>query len=146
MGSCTMATTPTITMRMEITMATMGRLMKNLAIAGLLRRAGPGGGHGLDPNLLAGARAIEALDDDPLARLQPLRDDPQGAHARARFHGPYLDRVVGLDDGDLMHPLDVLHGPLGDEERVLLHLDDGTNLRVLAGAQDVAVIGKDPPR
>ena len=33
MGSCTIATTPTITMRMEITIATIGRLMKNLAMA-----------------------------------------------------------------------------------------------------------------
>src|SRR5712691_11465735 len=138
MGSCTIATRPTITIRMEITMATMGRSMKNLAIAGLLR--------GLGPNLLAGARAVDALDDDPLARLQSLRDDPQRAHARARLHGPYLDCVVGLDDGDLVHALDVLHGPLRDEERVLLHLDDGPNLGVLAGAQDVAGIGKDPPR
>ena len=31
-GSCTIATTPTITMRMEITIATMGRLMKNGAM------------------------------------------------------------------------------------------------------------------
>src|SRR5215510_2734919 len=31
-GSCTIATTPRITMMMEITMATIGRLMKNLAI------------------------------------------------------------------------------------------------------------------
>jgi len=34
MGSPDMATRPTITMRIEITMATMGRLMKNLAMAG----------------------------------------------------------------------------------------------------------------
>src|SRR5439155_875915 len=34
-GSCTIATTPTITMRMEITIATMGRLMKNFAMAGV---------------------------------------------------------------------------------------------------------------
>jgi hypothetical protein len=33
MGSWNMATMPTITMRMEMTIATMGRLMKNLAMA-----------------------------------------------------------------------------------------------------------------
>jgi hypothetical protein len=32
MGSCTIATTPKITMRIEMTMATIGRLMKNLAM------------------------------------------------------------------------------------------------------------------
>lgn len=31
-GSCTIAITPRITMMMEITMATIGRLMKNFAI------------------------------------------------------------------------------------------------------------------
>jgi hypothetical protein len=33
MGNCTMETTPTITMMIEMTIATMGRLMKNFAIA-----------------------------------------------------------------------------------------------------------------
>src|SRR4029453_16891373 len=43
MGSCTITTTPAITMRIEITMATMGRLMKNLAIVVYLDLAGGGG-------------------------------------------------------------------------------------------------------
>ena len=45
MGSCTIATTPMITMRMEITIATMGRLMKNLAMGcAYFGGAGRGGG------------------------------------------------------------------------------------------------------
>ena len=36
MGSPSIATTPTMTMRMEITMATMGRLIKNLAMGDYL--------------------------------------------------------------------------------------------------------------
>ena len=40
MGSWTMAMTPTITMMIEITIATIGRLMKNLAIDLRMRRGG----------------------------------------------------------------------------------------------------------
>src|SRR5438067_11554677 len=146
MGSCTIATRPTITMRMEITMATMGRLMKNLAMVGLFRGAGCCGRAGLDPDLLAGARSIDALDDDPLAGLQPLRDDPERAHARVDLDGADVDRVAGPDHRDLMDSLQILDGALGHEERVLLHLDDGPDLGVLARAQHVARIRKDAAR
>src|SRR2546422_11570837 len=110
MGSCTIATRPMITMRMEITIATMGRLMKNLAIAGgLLRGSGPRGRARLGPDLLPRSHAIGALDDDPLAGLQPLRDDPQRPDARVDLDGPDVDGLVGLDDGDLVRALDILH-------------------------------------
>src|SRR6266849_3015361 len=95
MGSCTIATRPMITMRMEITMATMVRLMKNLAIVALLRRARCRGWARLGPNLLAGSNAIGPLDDDPLAGLQPLRDDPQRANARVDLDRPHVDTRVG---------------------------------------------------
>src|SRR4030081_774710 len=108
MGSWSMTTRPMITMRMEMTIATMGRLMKNLAMGsdparyfGWPRlgaapplpagggRGGRGGGNGLASrrhglwirgqglDLLAGFHLVETFDDDPLARLQSLRDDPE---------------------------------------------------------------------
>src|SRR6266851_373931 len=112
-----MTTKPMITMRMEITIATMGRLMKNLAIGSLLGRAAADGGSarrgggalrwrcgrcrrwwrsrgcglgrlplGLGVrrqrlHLLTGSDLVDALHDDPLARLQPFGDDPEGADA-----------------------------------------------------------------
>ena len=45
-----------------------------------------------------------------------------------------------------MSALHVLNGALGDQERGLLHLDDGADLGVLAGAQHIARIRKDASR
>ena len=47
MGRVVMATMPTMTMRMAMTMATMGRLIKNFAMADYLF-AGAAGADGLD--------------------------------------------------------------------------------------------------
>src|SRR5881397_2299762 len=115
-GSCTIATTPRITMRMEITMATIGRSMKNLAIALLLRRAGPGGRARGHTHLLAGSHPVAALHDDALAGLEPLRDDPERADARVHLDRAHIDGVVGADHGDLVNALHVLDGPLGNHE------------------------------
>src|SRR2546428_481012 len=83
MGSCTMATIPTSTIRMEMTMATIGRSMKNRAMVGLLRsRARLRGRVRRQPDFLASAYPVAALDDDPLAGLQPLRHRPQRANRR----------------------------------------------------------------
>src|SRR5438309_6016095 len=134
MGSCTIATRPMITMRMEITMATIGRLMKNLAIVELFRRAGCCGRARRRPHLLAGSHAIGPLHDHALAGLEPGGDDPERADARVDLHRAHVDRLVRFDHRHLVDALHVLNGPLGDHESVLLHLDDGPNLRVLAGA------------
>src|SRR5207248_2159788 len=137
MGSWAIATRPTITMRMEITMATTGRLMKNLAMIALLRRSRRRGRARRRPDLLASSRPIHPLDDDPLPGVQPLRDEPEGADARVDLDRAHFDRVVGFDHRDLMDPLQILDGPLRDQERILPRLDDGPDLRVLAGAQHV---------
>src|ERR1043166_5622436 len=60
-GRPSIDTKPPRTMRMEMTMATTGRLMKKLATAR----------HHLHPAL----HAREALGDDLIARLEPLVDD-----------------------------------------------------------------------
>src|SRR5260370_2126746 len=90
MGNWNMATRPTITMRIEMTIATMGRLMKNLAMA-LARPLGLGQ-RGFD--LLASLYSVDSLDDDPLARLQPLPDDPEGADPLADLAGPKVPLPV----------------------------------------------------
>src|SRR5215813_13347298 len=146
MGSCTMATRPMITMRMEITIATIGRSMKYLATAGLLRRAGCGGRVRREPDLLAGPHPVAALDDDPLTGLKARRDDPERADTRVDLHRAHVDRVVRADHCHLMHALNILHGPLRDQERVLLHLDDDADLGVLAGTQEIPGIREDATR
>src|SRR5262245_62078974 len=144
MGSCTIATTPRITMRMEMTMATMGRLMKNLAMASLFRpRARLHERARRQPNFLAGAYPVAALDDDPLTRLQPVGHGPQRANPHVDLDRADVDHVVGTHHGDLVNPLHVLDGALRDQERALLHLDDSANLRVLTRAQQIVVVRKD---
>src|SRR6266571_7935726 len=143
MGSCTMATIPTSTIRMEMTMATIGRSMKNRAMVSLLRsRARPRGRVRRQPDFLAGAYPVASLDDDPLAGLQPLRHRPQRANPHIDLDRADVDRVVGADHCDLMNALHVLDGTLRDQERGLLHLDDGADLGVLAGPQQVARVRK----
>ena len=129
-------------MRMEITIATIGRLMKNSAMMGSYF-----GGVGL------GRRARRRCEpSDPAARGRRLRRStrspgfspsamtPQRADARVDLHRAHVDGVVGPDDRDLLHALHVLDGALGDRQRVLLRLDDGPHLGVLAGAEHVAGI------
>src|SRR5205809_6559966 len=147
MGSCTIATTPRITWGWEMPMATMGRLMKTRAMLGLLRsRAQLRGRVRRQPDFLAGTYPVAALDDDPLAGLQPLGHHPQRANSHVDLDRADVDRVVGADHGDLMNALNVLDGTLRDQERGLLHLDDGADLRVLAGPQQVARVRKHPSR
>src|SRR5512139_1153931 len=76
MGSPDIATSPTMTVMMEITIATIGRLTKKramlLRLGRRLGRALPGsGGHrGLWAHHGAVAHLLKALDDDLLARLE----------------------------------------------------------------------------
>src|SRR5438093_8514267 len=139
MGSCTMVTIPTSTIRMEMTMATIGRSMKNRAMAGLLRsRARLRGRVRRQSDFLAGAYPVAALDDDPLAGLQPLGHRPQRANPHIDLDRADVDRVVGADHGDLMNALPVLDGTLRDKARALPHLHNGADLGVVAGAQQLA--------
>src|SRR5438093_10696749 len=116
MGSCTMVTIPTSTIRMEMTMATIGRSMKNRAMAGLLRsRARLRGRVRRQSDFLAGAYPVAALDDDPLAGLQPLGHRPHRANPHIDLDRSAVDRVFGADHGALMNTLNVLTCQLQDQ-------------------------------
>src|SRR5262245_24183872 len=109
-GYCSMESfcrvaTPTRTMTIEMTIATVGRRMKNSAIAsvrgsgrGRRRRGqdqlGIADLHHRRLHLHAPLHFLQPLDDDALARLQALLDDPEGADARARPHRAHLHRVA----------------------------------------------------
>src|SRR5262249_56317260 len=74
--------------------------------------------------------------------IDGVRDGGEGANAQVDLDGADVTRIVGADHRDLMNSLHVLDGSLGDQERVLPHLDDGANLRVLTGAQQIARVRK----
>src|SRR5947209_18927149 len=141
MGNWNMGTRPTITMRIEMTIATMGRLMKNLAMA-LARPLGLGQ-RGID--LLAGFHSVDSLDDDPLARLQPLPDDPEGADALADLDGSKVHRLVASDHGALVDALLVQDGTLRNELRAFFHAYDGAHLSILAWARELDQVWSHSP-
>src|SRR5512139_2550052 len=139
MGSPVMATRPMMTMRMAITIATIGRLMKNLDMPGLPLLALSGGGRrgcrlcftfrgGLrrcDPD--PGPDLLDPLDHDRLAGFQPLVDDPKGADPLGRGDRPELDGVVGTHPRDEELPLHLRHRALGYQQRPLLRLHSRAN-------------------
>ena len=124
-------------MTIEITIATMGRLTKKLAMAYFASRAraaaGLGGGAGLAVTVIAVLHALQALDDDLLAGLEAVLDHPERVHARADLHVAELDLAAAVDDGDAVETLQLLHRALRHEQRVRLVLEQKPRAAVLAG-------------
>ena len=75
-GSPAMVTAPTITIRIEITIATMGRLMKNLDMAVTSLPFPPRPRNGFGFTTMPGPNLLHALGDHAFARLQSFVDDP----------------------------------------------------------------------
>src|SRR5688572_22766876 len=140
-GSWTIVTRPSITMRMEITIATIGRRTKKDATgsapgclrSGLCRSGGVGGGGSrlrrragqlgrrrLGRHLHARPHLLEAFDDDALAGGEPLRHHLERSPAHAGRDRAQLDRVVRADDRELRHALELLHRSLRHDERAAL--------------------------
>src|SRR6266446_7165499 len=104
-GRLTIVTPPTITIRMAITIATMGRLMKNFDMVSDVWRLGRLVGFvhsclgqhrrnvGLGSHNTALLRLLSAFYDDPFARLEALFDDPHVAKEIADLHRPDADLV-----------------------------------------------------
>src|SRR5512143_2736950 len=87
-GRPDIATSPRITVTMEITIATIGRLTKKRAMLARLARglrcalACGGGRRGLRAHHRALSHLLQALDHDLLAWLQAFLDHPAAVHAR----------------------------------------------------------------
>src|SRR6266567_9404730 len=87
---------PTITRTMEITMATIGRLIKNFDI-GLPSPAFRSKWLGV--HLHARTHFLHALDDDAFPRAQSFVNDPQAAYAVTDFDRPDAHFVLGVHYG-----------------------------------------------
>src|SRR3974377_565995 len=133
MGRPRSATTPTITMTMEITMATMGRLMKKRAMSLPLLLPG-GGGWRTGRRLLlkrlrgdghTGPDFLDAFHNHALARLQAFIHHPPGSGASPHRAPPEVHLVVRTHYGHLVSPLQLGDRPLGNQQRPLLRLDQG---------------------
>src|SRR5229473_5394650 len=141
MGSPAIETAPTITMRMEITMATMGRLMKNLDME-LLSRRFRRCGIRLGIHRHARANFLHALGHHSFARLQAIVNDPLVAHAVTGLHVPNSNLVFAVYYCYLVVALQLGYSPLRDQQRALLGSGGGANPAILSGAQKVSRVWK----
>src|ERR1700692_942289 len=133
-----MATRPPNTVMIAMTMATVGRRMKNLDIAST-----PFPRHrewlGLHDRAIGRATAFH---DDARAGLQPLLNNPPAADAVADLHRFRTDSVVRADHPELKRPLQLADGALGHEQRVRAHARFGPDAAVLSRPQDLLGVGK----
>src|ERR1700719_319061 len=91
---------PTNTMTMEITMATMGRLMKNfdMGIRPLfVCRSLLLSGEWLGVHAHTGAHSLNSFDHDSVSRIEPVGDDPAVVNPVAYRDRSNLNSVVGAD-------------------------------------------------
>ena len=150
MGRPDMATRPMMTMRMEITMATMGRLMKNLDMVSYLFSAGAGGHcrfrrEGLGHNGHSGPDLLGPLGNHLLSGLQALVDKPVGTDPFPDLHRPDIDFVLRSNHSHQVFPLDLGDRPLRHEQGPFLYLHHGPNPAILSGAEQVVLVGKEGP-
>src|SRR5712692_5855889 len=141
MGRFSMVIVPTRTNTMEITIATMGRLIKNFDI-----RSPSGSSHGkrLGVHLHTGAHLLQALSHYAFAGFEPFLNNPLGADALADFDRLNAHFVVAVDDPYLEAALKFRNGPLRDQESALLDSRRPPHFGIPAGAQNISGVGKKP--
>src|ERR1700733_3620091 len=103
MGRLKMVMVPTITMTMEITIATMGRLMKNFDIGSPSRRFR--GGKWLGVHLHPRTYLLNALGTSAISALQSVRDNPLVADAVAHRDGSDAHFVLAVQHRHLIGAL-----------------------------------------
>src|ERR1700686_2675706 len=138
-GKLRMGRTPTRTRTMEITMATMGRLIKNFDM-GLPPRSFRRKRLGV--HLQARTHLLNTLGDDTFAGLESLGNNPLVADAVADFDRPDAHFVLFVHRCDLIPALQLRHGTLRYKQRILLQSDGCANFAVSAGTQNIFRIRK----
>src|ERR1700758_4181563 len=102
-GKVRMVSEPTSTMMMEITIATIGRLIKNfdmeLPVLGSRTKW-------LGVHSRAGAHFLSAFCDDPFSGMQPTGNNPLPANRVPHRNGSNGHFVVTIDDRNLVAPLE----------------------------------------
>src|SRR6267378_2304617 len=140
-GRLNMLIAPTITMTMEMTMATMGRLIKNFD---MVLPSLTFDGKRLGVHLHAWTYLLYALGNHAFASFQSVQDNPLGADPVAHLNRPDAHFVLVVQCRDLIAALQLRHSALRDKERVFLHALSCPNFAVAAGAQNISRIRKKP--
>src|ERR1700693_2706794 len=137
-GKLMIVMVPRTTMTIEITIATIGRLMKNLdmLLPSLRRRAV---WHvRLRVYLHAGTDLLYSFGHHAISWLQSIRNNPLGADPVADLDCPYADLVLAIHNRYLIRALQLRHGTLGHQQRVFLDSDGRPNSAVSPGTQNIS--------
>src|SRR5580700_4256441 len=110
-GKLKMVSDPTITRTMEITMATMGRLIKNFDMELFPRSCHR---EWLGVYLHSRTDFLNAFGDHALTNLQSVRNHPLIADAITDIDGSNAYFVFAIDYRDLVAALQLRNGSLGD--------------------------------
>src|SRR5208282_1983907 len=148
-GKLSTVSVPTNTMTMEISMATMGRLMKNFDMGNRslsTRRslAWALGHEWLGIHAYATAHSLHSFNHHSVSKVEPVRDDPSVINPVADGDRSNVDFVVGADDGNLVAALQLRHCPLRNQQRPRFGPDYCPDFAVAAGSQNIVWIGKKP--
>src|SRR5580700_11632650 len=127
-GKLRMVRVPTSTSTMEITMATMGRLIKNFDIG--LPSLARSERLGVDQH--AWTHFLHALGDHAVARLESVVDNPVAAHKVADFNRADDYFVLIVHGRDLITALQLCHCTLRNQQRVFLKSHNRANFGVAA--------------
>src|ERR1700733_3356588 len=134
-------------MTMEITMATMGRLMKNFDMGHpslSIRRSLILGDEGLGVYTHTGAHPLNSLNHDSVSRVQPVLDDPSVINPVAHSDRSNVNFVVGANDSNLVAALQLRDCALWDKQRPRLGPDYRADFGIASGSQNIVWIGKEP--
>src|SRR5579864_1977323 len=125
-GKLSTVSVPTNTMTMEITMATIGRLMKNFDMGHpslSIRRSLALGHEWLGIHAHTAAHSLHSFSNDSVSWIEPARDDPSVINPVGHSDRSNVNFVVGANDRNLVAPLQFRHGPLRNEQRPRLRPD-----------------------
>src|SRR5262245_37293147 len=119
-----------MTVRMAITIATMGRLMKNFDIW-------------FRTHLHSLTNSLDTFYNHPFARLDTLVDDPFRTDCLGNLHRPDLHGIAIVDDGKLLRALKIDYCTLWNQQSALLRPHRSPHSSVKTGAQTVSRIRED---
>src|SRR5580692_257017 len=146
-GKLSTVSAPTSTMTMEITMATMGRLMKNFDMGYLslsIRWCLVFRHERFRVHVRACAHSLNPFHYDPVPRIESAGDNPSVIDAISHSDGSNVDFIAGVDDGDLISALQLRYRALRNQQRPGLGSNYGTDFGVTARSQNIVRIRKEP--
>src|ERR1051325_4875241 len=134
-----MVSDPTSTNTIEITIATIGRLMKNFDITSPLLRLR---GERFRFHHNSCTDFLYTLGYHCLAAVESLGDNPFAVDAIADFNGSNTNFVFGVDDRDLICALKFGNGALRYQQSIVFDANDCSHFPVAARPQNVAGVRK----